>query len=79
IFDRPEFRSWVSPDFPTGSAKLLWIHGPAGFGKTILCSRVVEHLLSEIGAPIAHFFFSSDFKSREDPYIAIRSRIFQVI
>ncbi|SPO06318.1 uncharacterized protein DNG_09007 [Cephalotrichum gorgonifer] len=29
-------RSWngVSPDFPSG-AKVLWIHGPAGFGKTI--------------------------------------------
>ncbi|KAK0718684.1 hypothetical protein B0T26DRAFT_856403, partial [Lasiosphaeria miniovina] len=79
ILDRPEFRSWVSPDFPAGSAKLLWIHGPAGFGKTILCSRVVERLPSEIGAPIAHFFFSSDFESRRDPYIAIRSWIFQVI
>ncbi|KAK3934988.1 ankyrin repeat-containing domain protein [Diplogelasinospora grovesii] len=65
IFDRPEFRSWI--------------YGPAGFGKTILCSRVVEHLPSEIGAPIAHFFFSSDYESREDPYIAIRSWIFQVI
>ncbi|KAL1621714.1 hypothetical protein SLS56_009056 [Neofusicoccum ribis] len=36
IFDRPAFVSWISPEFPDDSAKLLWLHAPPGFGKTIL-------------------------------------------
>jgi len=78
ILDKPAFRSWVSPAFPARS-KLLWINGPAGFGKTILCARIIEHLFSTTEAPVAHFFFSSDFESRGDPYIAIRAWIFQTI
>ncbi|ORY56379.1 ankyrin-1, partial [Pseudomassariella vexata] len=58
---------------------VLWINGPAGFGKTILCARIVEHISADIGTPVAHFFFSSDFESRSDPYIAIRSWISQVM
>ncbi|KAH7151968.1 ankyrin-1 [Dactylonectria estremocensis] len=75
----PAFLHWLSPDFPAGTAKLLWINGPAGFGKTILCARVVEHLSSTLETPVAHFFFSSDFESRGDPFAAIRSWISQVM
>ncbi|KAH6974951.1 hypothetical protein BKA56DRAFT_658440 [Ilyonectria sp. MPI-CAGE-AT-0026] len=79
ILDQPAFFRWLSPDFPKGTAKLLWIHGPAGFGKTILCARVVEHLSSTLETPVAHFFFSSDLESRGDPFAAIRSWISQVM
>ncbi|KAK7419105.1 hypothetical protein QQZ08_011008 [Neonectria magnoliae] len=54
-----------------------WINGPAGFGKTILYAHVIEHLSSTLKTPIAHFFFSSDLESREDPIVAIRSWISQ--
>ncbi|KAH7123389.1 hypothetical protein B0J13DRAFT_531505 [Dactylonectria estremocensis] len=79
ILDQPAFLHWLSPDFPAGTAKLLWIYGPAGFGKTILCARVVEHLSSTLATPVAHFFFSPDFESRGDPFAAIRSWISQVM
>ncbi|RYP08950.1 hypothetical protein DL764_001561 [Monosporascus ibericus] len=79
ILRRPSFLRWLSPDFPAGTAKLLWINGPAGFGKTILCARVIEHLSSTLVMPVAHFFFSSDFESRGDPFVAIRSCISQVV
>ncbi|KFA79117.1 hypothetical protein S40288_09964 [Stachybotrys chartarum IBT 40288] len=59
-------------------AKLLWIHGQPGFGKTILCASLVERLSSIIEGPIAYFFFSSDHKSRNDPYMAMRSWVFQL-
>ncbi|KAH6982389.1 ankyrin-1 [Ilyonectria destructans] len=58
---------------------LLWINGPAGFGKTILCARVVEHLFSALETPVAHVFFSCGLKSREDPFVAIQSWISQVV
>ncbi|CVL07334.1 uncharacterized protein FMAN_15398 [Fusarium mangiferae] len=46
IFDRPMFQHWLSTEFST-RPKLLWVNGPAGFGKTILCAHVVEHLSRE--------------------------------
>ncbi|KAH8656462.1 prion-inhibition and propagation-domain-containing protein [Ilyonectria robusta] len=78
IFHRPAFQNWLDQEFPAG-AKLLWINGTAGFGKTILCAHVVEHLSSTLKTPVAHFFFSSDLESREDPVVAVRSWISQVV
>ncbi|CAI7652798.1 unnamed protein product [Penicillium crustosum] len=65
VLDRPWFLNWNSPDFPTGCAKILWINGHAGFGNS--------------KDPVAHFFFSSDFESRRDPFIAIRSWLSQLL
>ncbi|KAH7108724.1 hypothetical protein B0J13DRAFT_579584, partial [Dactylonectria estremocensis] len=79
ILDQPTFLRWLSLDVPAGTAKLLWINGPARFGKTILCARVVEHLSSTLERPVAHLFFSSDFESRKDPFVAMRSWISQIL
>ncbi|RSL41816.1 hypothetical protein CEP51_016541, partial [Fusarium floridanum] len=76
--DRPAFRHWLAIEVSAGP-KLLWVNGPAGFGKTILCAHVVEHLSSNLDTPVAHFFFTSDFESREDPYLALRSWISQIV
>ncbi|KAI1029545.1 hypothetical protein LB504_010683 [Fusarium proliferatum] len=72
IFDRPTFKSWVSP---TDSSKpsLLWINGPAGFGKTVLSAHIVHYLCEALDTLVAHFFFTSDHESREDPFTALRS------
>ncbi|KAK7426549.1 hypothetical protein QQZ08_007008 [Neonectria magnoliae] len=78
ILDRPVFQHWLATEVSAGP-KLLWIHGPAGFGKTILCARVVEHLSSILETPVAHFFFSSDLESRGDPFFALRSWISQIV
>lgn len=75
ILERPEFRHWEATN--SDCTKVLWIHGPAGYGKTILCARLVEHLLAHY--PLAYYFFSSDSDSRTDPFIIIRSWISQVI
>jgi hypothetical protein len=78
MLDRPAFRHWLAIEASAGP-KLLWVNGPAGFGKTILCAHVVEHLSSNLDTPVAHFFFASDFESREDPYLALRSWISQIV
>jgi predicted AAA+ superfamily ATPase len=77
IFDRQEFETWLSPEDPT-SPGLLWINGPAGFGKTILCARIVQHLSKTLATPVAYFFFTPDLGSRDTPYLALRSWIYQV-
>ncbi|KAF5604015.1 ankyrin [Fusarium pseudocircinatum] len=72
IFERPTFRSWLSPSDPTRPG-VLWIKGPAGFGKTILSAHIVHRLSQTLDTPVAHFFFTSDHESREDPFAALRS------
>ncbi|OQD68299.1 hypothetical protein PENPOL_c003G10753 [Penicillium polonicum] len=79
VLGQPWFLGWTSPDFPTGCAKILWINGHAGFGKSVICARVIDHLSSNSKDPVAHFFFSSDFESRRDPFIAIRSWLSQLL
>ncbi|OQD95097.1 hypothetical protein PENSOL_c022G07167 [Penicillium solitum] len=79
VLGQPWFLDWNSPDFPTGCAKILWINGHAGFGKSVICARVIDHVSSNSKDPVAHFFFSSDFESRRDPFIAIRSWLSQLL
>ncbi|KAJ5214249.1 hypothetical protein N7449_001418 [Penicillium cf. viridicatum] len=79
VLGQPWFLDWTSPDFPTGCAKILWINGHAGFGKSVICARVIDHVSSNSKDPVAHFFFSSDFESRRDPFIAIRSWLSQLL
>ncbi|RYP66294.1 hypothetical protein DL771_007876 [Monosporascus sp. 5C6A] len=76
IIQRPEFLDWANEDSP--NAKVLWIHGPAGYGKTILCAKVIEHLQSR-SPPFAYHFFSSESDSRADPFVIIRSWTYQMI
>jgi SpoVK/Ycf46/Vps4 family AAA+-type ATPase len=73
IFDRSEFLQWQS--FTSENAKLLWVNGPPGYGKTILCARIVQYLLANSDASLAYFFFSSELESRADPFIVMKSWI----
>ncbi|KAH6894545.1 ankyrin repeat-containing domain protein [Thelonectria olida] len=67
ILQRSEFQDWLSATPAPPSVRLLWINGPAGFGKTVLCARITHYLLATLDRPLAYFFFSSDFESRRDP------------
>ncbi|VUC27307.1 unnamed protein product [Clonostachys rosea] len=84
IMERPEFQAWLASEAPSqGPAKttsqILWVNGPAGFGKTVMCARVAQYLSENLSTPVAHFFLSSNFANREDPYAVIRSWIKQLI
>jgi len=69
----------MSSDFPSNTAKVLWINGPAGYGKTIICARLVQYLSMTVGSPLAYYFFSSESENREDPFVIIRSWLSQVV
>ncbi|KAH9019610.1 hypothetical protein EDB84DRAFT_612147 [Lactarius hengduanensis] len=59
VFDDDMFTEWESSQ----SGSLLWIHGKAGSGKSILCSAIVQHLITlrDAGsASVAYFYF--DFR-----------------
>ncbi|EMT72718.1 Ankyrin-3 [Fusarium odoratissimum] len=72
IFNRSKFKSWLSPA-DSSKPSLLWINGPAGFGKTVLSAHIVHRLSEALDTPVAHFFFTSDHESRDDPFAALRS------
>ena len=79
LLDRRPFTDWESSDFPDENPKVLWIHGPGGYGKTIVSASVLEYLISK-NSPVAGFFMSSDFdESCRDPFLAVRSWVAQVI
>jgi hypothetical protein len=66
-----------TPDTP----ETLCIHGRPGYGKNVLCSHIVYHLSASRDSPdraVAHYFFSSDHESRNDPYIIAWSWVSQL-
>ncbi len=77
ILARSEFREWQSSE--SNHANLLWVNGPPGYGKTIMCARVIEHLLTTSNAHLAYFFFSSELEKRDEPFVVMRSWISQII
>ncbi|KAI9792435.1 MAG: hypothetical protein M1816_002319 [Peltula sp. TS41687] len=79
ILGNSAYLNWVSSDFPSDTAKYLWIHGPAGYGKTVLCAKLIQHLTTTSTSPLAFFFFSSDLDTRGDPLATVRSWILQAI
>ncbi|KAI1047936.1 hypothetical protein LB505_013246, partial [Fusarium chuoi] len=76
ILRRDEFLEWQKP---SSSSKLLWVKGPAGFGKTVLCSRIVQELERTAQEPVAYFFLSSRYDGRDDPFLAIRAWLAMMI
>ncbi|KAF5540016.1 ankyrin repeat domain-containing protein [Fusarium mexicanum] len=76
ILHRDEFLEWQKP---SSSSKLLWIKGPAGFGKTVLCARIVQELERTAQEPVAYFFLSSRYDGRDDPFSAIRTWVAMMI
>ncbi|CAG9981166.1 unnamed protein product [Clonostachys byssicola] len=78
IFDQQEFLDWEKKDISGPTRPLLWIYGQAGFGKTVLCAQIVQKLIEQGDRPVAYFFFSSNFDSRDDPYAALRSCVLQL-
>ncbi|EWZ97237.1 hypothetical protein FOWG_01734 [Fusarium oxysporum f. sp. lycopersici MN25] len=76
ILHRDEFLEWQKP---SSSSKLLWIKGPAGFGKTVLCARIVQELERTAQESVAYFFLSSRYDGRDDPFSAIRAWLTMMI
>ncbi|WZH39190.1 NACHT domain-containing protein [Fusarium acuminatum] len=70
ILHRDKFLQWQAP---TTTAKVLWIKGSAGFGKTVLCAKLVQEVERTTVTPMAYFFLSTKFEGRENPFLAMRS------
>ena len=78
IFHTPEYITWASEDFPQEAVKFLWICGRAGYGKTVLCAKLIEYLKANHKSPVVFFFSSPRAASSGDLSFIIRSWIAQL-
>ncbi len=74
--------------FLEDTAKVLWINGPPGCGKTILCASIIQRLRSPATSPrassppsatLAYFMYSSELQSRNHSLMIVRSWISQLV
>lgn len=70
ILSHETFHGWINDDFQ--KPRLLWIHGSAASGKSILSSFIIDHLV-QLGLPCSYYFVRfSDLKKRA-PSMILRS------
>lgn len=79
VFDLEAFHEWTIWEGKT--SKLFWLHGPAGFGKTILCSRVIDYMKNQDNsdARVLFFFCSGEDHERTHPFAILKSWIGQLL
>ncbi len=79
ILQREEFRNWVGPDSSSQAARLLWLHGKLGTGKTLLSGRITEYLLQDQSRLFAYFFcfYGNELKRRCNNIV--KSWVYQVV
>ncbi|OTA03675.1 hypothetical protein A9Z42_0041760 [Trichoderma parareesei] len=79
VFDLEAFHEWTIWEGKT--SKLFWLHGPAGFGKTILCSRVIDYMENQNNsdARVLFFFCSGEDHERTHPFAILKSWIGQLL
>ncbi|RYP46525.1 hypothetical protein DL768_007272 [Monosporascus sp. mg162] len=76
VIQLPEYHAWISGENP--GPRLMWIHGPAGFGKTFLSAWIIRHLEQQKQAPLSYFFCVADNKLTRDPYAILQSWLTQM-
>ncbi|KAK6357883.1 hypothetical protein TWF730_007240 [Orbilia blumenaviensis] len=86
LLERDEYVKWrqqqeQQKQQQSGETKLLWIYGPPGSGKSILCGTVIKDLKeSQPGAHnVAFFFCSARFENTRDPESIVRSWVQQLL
>jgi ankyrin repeat protein len=79
IVHRSAYSKWADHEFPSGAAKILWIHGPAGHGKSVLCARCIQSLETRSELAVAYFFCSSNVEAQQNPLVILRSLIRQLV
>ncbi|KAH8999665.1 hypothetical protein EDB86DRAFT_3242663, partial [Lactarius hatsudake] len=77
VFNEDVFKEWESSE----SGSLLWIHGKAGSGKSILCSAIIQHVITlrDAGsASVAYFYFDFRDVDKKDWRNLISSLLIQL-
>ena len=78
IDTHPIYQAWSSEKVVKAS-KILWINGPPGFGKSVLCAYIIKSLIIWNDSPVYYFFCSGDSESQRNPSSILRAWIHQAI
>lgn len=79
ILHRTEYLDWAAYDDKSDKTKILWIHGSAGFGKTVICARIVEQISYNAAFPVTHFFCVGGDEAKREPQQIVRSWVAQLV
>ncbi|EFQ97071.1 ankyrin repeat domain-containing protein 52 [Nannizzia gypsea CBS 118893] len=79
IAREPAYKTWESDDFPRETAKFLWICGPAGSGKSVLCAKIIQQFTEKSNHTVVYFFSTGHVQTGGHPDGAIRSWISQAM
>ncbi|KAI1739257.1 ankyrin repeat and SOCS box protein 7 [Xylaria scruposa] len=77
ILQLKELKTWRSKDSP--KAKLFWLHGPPGFGKTIASAWTIQDLNRTEPNSTAFFFCVAENRLTQDPYAILRGWVAQLL
>ena len=79
VLSRQEFLTWTSATGTEDLTKILWIFGSAGFGKSILCARLINYLRTDLCKIVSFFFCSFTDNLKRQPQAILRSWVAQLI
>ncbi|KAL8978982.1 MAG: hypothetical protein Q9205_005576, partial [Flavoplaca limonia] len=78
IIKHPSFIKWESDQATDTDARFLWIHGPAGFGKTVLSAWLNRYVRDILKLPVACCFSSSHAQRIDDFDSIVRTWVTQL-
>ena len=79
ILEREEIQEWMNLTLDSSAARVLWIFGYPGFGKTILAAWLTEYLLHTKHEELSYFFCYYGDENMRQPLSILRSWISQLI
>ena len=76
ILEHQLFRQWI--DDPIAKARVLWLHGAAASGKSVLSSFIIDHLVRS-GVSCQYFFIRLGDRNKRSLSSLLRSIAFQLV
>ena len=77
VFDLPKFNSWLDVN-TTDRAKMLWLSGTTGFGKSVIAAYVTNELTRRFPSIPVTFFFCKDNEFLRDAHNIMRTFLYQI-
>lgn len=75
MITEPSFIEWLDPT--SAPSRILWLHGTAACGKSVLCSFVIDYLV-RLEYRCQYFFVRFEDDSKRSPAAILRALAFQI-
>lgn len=74
--DIPAYKSWLQDEVRSSNPEYLWICGPAGFGKSVLCAHTITKLKNH---KVVYFFCKWSEPALRRPSAILRAWVYQIV